>query len=91
MNNEALQARVLETLEAQGHLLASLVQAVSGQQPQIDPLPGQVTKRRAQNQADRRLADLWCPLQMAMAKARCGCMHVVSPSSRAAAGCLVPP
>ena len=35
MNSEAFQARVLETLEAQGHLLASLVQAVSAQQPQI--------------------------------------------------------
>lgn len=36
MNNEAFQARVLETLDAQGHLLASLVQAVSAQQPQIE-------------------------------------------------------
>lgn len=36
MNTEAFQARVLETLDAQGHLLASLVQAVSAQQPQIE-------------------------------------------------------
>jgi len=36
MNNEAFQARVLETLEAQGHLMVSLVQAVGGQQPQIE-------------------------------------------------------
>ena len=36
MNNEAFQARVLETLEAQGHLLVSLVQAVGAQQPQIE-------------------------------------------------------
>ena len=36
MNNEAFQAQVLETLEAHGHLLASLVQAVGAQQPQID-------------------------------------------------------
>jgi len=36
MNNEAFQARVLETLEAQGHLLVSLVQGVGGQQPQIE-------------------------------------------------------
>ena len=35
MDDEAFQARVLETLEAQGHLLASLVQAVGAQQPQI--------------------------------------------------------
>ena len=36
MNNEAFQAQVLEKLEAQGHLLASLVQAVSDQQPQLE-------------------------------------------------------
>ncbi len=36
MNNDAFQARMLETLEAQGHLLVSLVQAVSAQQPQIE-------------------------------------------------------
>lgn len=36
MNNEAFQARVLETLESQGHLLVSLVQAVSAQQSQIE-------------------------------------------------------
>ena len=36
MNNEAFQARVLETLEAQGHLLVSLVQAVGAQQSQIE-------------------------------------------------------
>lgn len=36
MNSETFQARVLETMEAQGHLLVSLVQAVSAQQPQIE-------------------------------------------------------
>ena len=36
MNNEAFQERVLQTLEAQGHLLVSLVQAVRDQQPQIE-------------------------------------------------------
>lgn len=36
MNNEAFQERVLQTLEAQGQLLVSLVQAVSAQQPQIE-------------------------------------------------------
>ena len=36
MNNEAFQARVLEALEAQGHLLTSLVQAVGAQQTQIE-------------------------------------------------------
>ena len=36
MNNEAFQARVLERLDAQEHLLASLVQAVGAQQPQIE-------------------------------------------------------
>ena len=36
MNNEAFQARVLETLEAQGHLLVSLVQAVGAQQLQVE-------------------------------------------------------
>ncbi len=36
MNNEAFQARVLETLEAQGHLLVSLVQAMGVQQSQIE-------------------------------------------------------
>ncbi len=36
MNNEAFQARVLETLEAQEHLLVSLVQAVGAQQSQIE-------------------------------------------------------
>jgi hypothetical protein len=36
MNSEAFQERVLQTLEAQGHLLVSLVQAVSAQQPQIE-------------------------------------------------------
>ncbi len=36
MNNEVFQARVLETLEAQGYLLASLVQAVGAQQSQIE-------------------------------------------------------
>ncbi len=36
MNNEVFQARVLETLEAQGHLLVSLVQAVGAQQSQIE-------------------------------------------------------
>ena len=36
MNNEAFQERVLQTLEAQGHLLVSLVQAVGAQQPQIE-------------------------------------------------------
>jgi len=35
MNNEVFQARVLETLEAQGHLMVSLVQALSAQQTQI--------------------------------------------------------
>ena len=30
MNSEVFQARVLETLEAHGHLLASLVQATGG-------------------------------------------------------------
>lgn len=36
MNNEAFQAQVLETLEAQGHLLVSLVQAVGAQQSQVE-------------------------------------------------------
>ncbi len=36
MNNEVFQARVLETLEAQGHLLVSLVQAMGAQQSQIE-------------------------------------------------------
>ena len=36
MNNEAFQARVLETLEGHGHLLVSLVQAVGAQQTQIE-------------------------------------------------------
>ncbi len=36
MSNEAFQARVLETLEAQGHLLVSLVQAVGAQQSQVE-------------------------------------------------------
>ncbi len=36
MNSEAFQERVLKTLEAQGHLLASLAQAVSMQQPQLE-------------------------------------------------------
>ena len=36
MNNEAFQARVLETLEAQGHLLMSLVQAAGVQQSQVE-------------------------------------------------------
>ncbi len=36
MNNEVFQARVLEVLEGHGHLLASLAQAVAGQQPQIE-------------------------------------------------------
>ncbi len=36
MNNEAFQERVLQTLEAQGHLLVSVVQAVRDQQPQLE-------------------------------------------------------
>lgn len=36
MNSEAFQERVLQTLEAQGHLLVSLVQAASIQQPQLE-------------------------------------------------------
>ena len=36
MKGESFQALVLEKLEAQGHLLASLVQAVGAQQPQIE-------------------------------------------------------
>ena len=36
MNNDAFQVRVLETLEAQGHLLVSLVQAVGAQRSQIE-------------------------------------------------------
>ncbi len=36
MNNEVFQARVLETLEAQGRLLVSLVQAVGTQQTQVE-------------------------------------------------------
>ncbi len=36
MNNEAFQARVLETLEAHGHMLVSLVQAAGAQQSQIE-------------------------------------------------------
>ena len=36
MNNEVFQERVLATLEAHGHMLVSLVQAVGAQQPQIE-------------------------------------------------------
>lgn len=36
MNSEAFQARVLQALEAQGHLLVSLGQAVGAQQSQIE-------------------------------------------------------
>ena len=36
MKSESFQAQVLEKLEAQGHLLVSLVQAVRDQQPQLE-------------------------------------------------------